>query len=250
MSDVGHVHGIGSRWQVWQPVLDRLVEHGEVIAVDLPGFGASPAHGATSVSALIDRIVDFLAEQGLRHAHLAGNSMGGGIALELGARGLARSVTAFSPIGFWSTPGSLWCRTALGALRSLGGRIRPVAPALLGNPVGRTVLLGLVVGKPTASDPAIALADVDALLAATGWQQARASFAAYRFTDPDGLAEVPTTIAWGRRDLLLTYATQSRRARAVLPDARHVTLAGCGHIPFQDDPVRCAEILLDQLIGR
>ena len=36
------IHGIGSRWQMWEPVLDRLTPHREVIAIDLPGFGASP----------------------------------------------------------------------------------------------------------------------------------------------------------------------------------------------------------------
>lgn len=36
------IHGIGHRWQAWEPVLDRLTEQHDVIAVDLPGFGGSP----------------------------------------------------------------------------------------------------------------------------------------------------------------------------------------------------------------
>ena len=36
------MHGIGSRWQMWEPVIPRLAERHDVIAVDLPGFGASP----------------------------------------------------------------------------------------------------------------------------------------------------------------------------------------------------------------
>ena len=35
------IHGIGSQWQMWLPVMDRLAQEREVIAVDLPGFGES-----------------------------------------------------------------------------------------------------------------------------------------------------------------------------------------------------------------
>ena len=40
------MHGIGSRWQVWIPVLDRLAAERTVIALDLPGFGESPLPAA------------------------------------------------------------------------------------------------------------------------------------------------------------------------------------------------------------
>ncbi len=36
------VHGLGSRWQCFGPILDRLAERHQTIAVDLPGFGSSP----------------------------------------------------------------------------------------------------------------------------------------------------------------------------------------------------------------
>ena len=35
------IHGIGSQWQMWQPVLDRVSREREVVALDLPGFGDS-----------------------------------------------------------------------------------------------------------------------------------------------------------------------------------------------------------------
>ncbi len=52
------------------------------------------------------------------------------------------------------------------------------------------------------------------------------------------------TIAWGTHDRVLPFR-QARRARAVLPYARHVTLNGCGHLPFADDPATCSRLLLD-----
>ena len=41
------VHGLGGNWQSWEPILDALAAHREVIAFDLPGHGKSIA-GADS----------------------------------------------------------------------------------------------------------------------------------------------------------------------------------------------------------
>ena len=54
---------------------------------------------------------------------------------------------------------------------------------------------------------------------------------------------VPTTVVWGSRDRIL-WPRQARRAAALLPDARHVMLPGCGHIPMSDDPDRVADLIL------
>ena len=237
------LHGIGSRWQVWQPLLPTLAGSCRVIAVDLPGFGRSPAGLCTSVAALTERVADFLAEQGIERPHLAGNSMGGGIALSLAAAGLAGSVTAFSPIGYWSPAGLAWCAGSLRAMRVLGSALRPVLPALTANRLARTLLAAQFFGRPGWLDPAVLRADIAALVAAPGFAEALRSFGDYRPPVPT----VPVTIAWGSRDALLPYPTQSRRARRLLPAADHVTLPGCGHIPFNDDPARCIRLILDRM---
>ena len=54
---------------------------------------------------------------------------------------------------------------------------------------------------------------------------------------------VPVAVAWGSRDLVLP-PYQARVARSALPQASHVTLLGCGHVPMSDDPDRVAEVLL------
>ncbi|MCW2759704.1 MAG: alpha/beta hydrolase, partial [Nocardioidaceae bacterium] len=96
-------------------------------------------------------------------------------------------------------------------------------------------------GRPTKVPAAVAVDDVRALVAATSFAGARHEFAGYRFTGSPG---VPTTIAWGTRDVVLTHRTQSARARVALPQARHVDLPGCGHLPFSDDPGLCADVVL------
>ncbi|APA95143.1 Haloacetate dehalogenase [Nocardia seriolae] len=241
------VHGVGSHWQVWEPIIDTLAASFDVVAVDLPGFGGSAPLPHTTVSTLADALVEFLAAEGIEKPHLAGNSMGGGIVLDLAARGLARSVTAFSPIAFWDAPGRMWCQQALGRAKQLTTVLRPAMPALLGNTAARSAFVGLVFGKPWAVDAQAAVDTVEGLLGATGFDAALASFTEFRLPDRTAVDDIPITIAWGNRDILLTYATQSRRARAVLPGARHVTLHGSGHTPFYDDPDGCARLLLDQL---
>ncbi|WP_067539281.1 alpha/beta fold hydrolase [Nocardia crassostreae] len=240
------VHGVGSRWQVWEPIIDMLAERFEVFAVDLPGFGESESVPCNTVDTLTDALAAFIAEQGLERPHLAGNSMVGLIALTLGARGSARSVTAFSPIGFWSTPGRVWCRLALGGSARMGRWIRPVLPAVLGTAVGRTVFLSFFFGKAWAVGPQVALDSAHGGMDSPGFAAALASFETARPPSGGELDRIPVTIAWGSRDILLTYATQSRRARRQLPDAQHVTLTGSGHTPFYDDPSGCARLLLSR----
>src|SRR5437588_11049604 len=98
------LHGVGHRRQAWYPVLDRLTERREVVLVDLPGHGESDPfvpNGRPVVAALADELTAFLSQQDLPRPHIAGNSLGGRIALEAGVRGVARSVTALAPAGFW-----------------------------------------------------------------------------------------------------------------------------------------------------
>src|SRR5687767_4097663 len=98
------VHGIGSQWQMWAPVLDAVAEARDAIAVDLPGFGESPplAGQDPTPENLARAVAGLLDELGLESAHVAGNSLGGGVALELGRMGRARSATCLSPVGFWN----------------------------------------------------------------------------------------------------------------------------------------------------
>src|SRR6516162_11880095 len=97
------IHGIGSRWQVWDPVLPLLEAHREVIALDLPGFGDSPmpAPGTPPGVASLTRLVsEFLDGLGLDRPHVAGNSLGGWVSLELAKQGRVRTATGLSPAGF------------------------------------------------------------------------------------------------------------------------------------------------------
>lgn len=244
------IHGIGSRRQVWDPVIPKLRTERSTFAVDLPGFNeTSLGDIEPTVEGYTDALVEFCAEQKIDRPHVAGNSLGGAVALEFGKRGLARSVTAFSPIGFWSLTGLAWCQFALRNVRRLGPTMQPLLPALAHTAVGRTSLAGLFYGRPTLLDWETVVADSKAFLTAPAFDAVSDSFDQYVFGEPGALASTPVAIAWGRRDLLLPDRSQARRARQALPRARHLLLPGCGHVPFSDDSISCSRIMLGRWPG-
>ena len=59
------LHGIGMSKEVWRPVVPLLAREREVIAVDMPGFGASPP-GPRTVAGLADAVAAFVALAGDR----------------------------------------------------------------------------------------------------------------------------------------------------------------------------------------
>lgn len=253
------LHGIGSRHQVWAPLLPDLTARFDVLAVDLPGFAAASGqpvaagrHPAGSAAALADAVEALCAAYDLDRPHVAGNSLGGAVALELGRRGAARSVTAFSPAGFWRRPGLIWVRGLLGAARGLARALPPgVVRGAAATPGVRTVVFGAFSAHPArAGAPALA-ADAAGLAAATGWAASAGAFAQLDWAaalGPRGagrgeLDRVPVVVAWGARDVVLPHRPQAARARALLPHAGHRALPSCGHVPFADDPQACLAAL-------
>ena len=239
------LHGIGHHWQAWEPVIDRLVGEFDVIACDSPGFGRSaalPGSIEPTIAAFADAFEWFFAELGLERPHVAGNSMGGAIALEL-ARGRAiRSVSAFSPAGFWTPAERRYCQLSLGALAGMPSVLRPGAEALARRQRGRVALFSQTFGYPARLPAQEAVATLRDAWAAPAFAGALHAFRQYSFAAPEQLRSTPLTIAWGNRDRLLPYRLQAPRARAMLPWATHVTLAA-GHVPFFDDPAAVAEVI-------
>lgn len=239
------IHGIGARRGAWDPVVQRLADR-ETIAVDTPGFGDSPPlppGTQATMETYLDLFEQFFADLGLERPHVAGNSMGGGIVLELARRGSVASATALSPIGFWNGPESRYSRASLQLTRFLSVRAGSLLKKGVSSALGRQLLLGQMYGRPAKLDPAAARLDVDKLASATGFEATLPMLGSYQFEHGEELDGVPVTIGWGTRDRLLLYRTQSARAKAALPHARHVPLDRCGHLPMWDDPDGVAALL-------
>lgn len=241
------IHGIGHRWQAWEPVLDRLAEVHDVIALDLPGFGGSPVPPGgmpAEMSATVALLPGLLAQLGVDRPHVAGNSLGGAIALELAAAGLVSSATALSPAGFFTAAERRRAMLILTTLRASTYLPSPVLRGLLRSPAIRAASFAPLLAHPGRLTPDRALGDALALRCGRGFRPIARAARRYQFTGTfTGTPAVPVTVAWGSRDRVLP-PRQAERARARLPAARHVQLPGCGHVPMSDDPDLVVSVIL------
>src|ERR1700690_880446 len=122
------LHGIGAIWRAWSPVLPYLEAHHDVIVPTLHGHAGGPpldSQVAPSVQVLVDGL-------GLPKVHIAGNSLGGWIGIELARRGRAQSLVLLSPAGAWRSPRRLrvtahGVRFSLGALARNSSRAEAIA---------------------------------------------------------------------------------------------------------------------------
>ncbi|MDQ0954204.1 pimeloyl-ACP methyl ester carboxylesterase [Streptomyces phaeochromogenes] len=240
------LHGIGHHRQAWDPVVDILAAERDVIAVDLPGFGESPAlpdglpHDLPTMNAALSGLCEALE---LDRPHVAGNSLGGLLALELGREKLVRSVTALSPAGFWSP---VERRYAFGLLQAMRAAARsmplPMVERLSRSAAGRTVLTSSIYARPGRRSPEAVVAETLALAGAQGFAETLRAGGSVQFSDD--VPGLPVTVAWGTRDRILVRR-QGIRAKQIIPRARLVRLPGCGHVPMNDDPALVARVVLD-----
>jgi pimeloyl-ACP methyl ester carboxylesterase len=239
------LHGIGHRWQAWNPVLDRLAAHHDVIAIDLPGFGRSApmpegvGHDLPGVISMLERT---FAQFGVTRPHVAGNSLGGMIAIEAASRGLVASATALSPAGFWDGADRVRALATLRMLRAGALAPWPVPVALTGSAFARRAGLGVLYAHPERVDVRTARGDMAALRGSTAFAPTMRSGRDFLWTGPQPAC--PVTVAWAELDRILPVR-QAARARQVLPGAHHVTLPGCGHVPMIDDPDLVAGTILE-----
>jgi len=145
------LHGIGGSWRHWRPVLPALEAERDVVAVDLPGFGASPvlARGAEPTpAALAEAVAGLLDALGWEAPHVAGNSLGGWVALELAKLGRARSVCALSPAGFATPREAAYAARVLALMHRVARLAGDRVDLLMRNPAMRALATGLIVARP------------------------------------------------------------------------------------------------------
>lgn len=243
------IHGIGHRRQMWDPVFDRLAERYDVIRVDLAGFGDSPAYPKGTPynmdNACADLTANF-AEWGVERPHVVGNSLGGAISLELAARGLVSSATVLSPAGFFGRLERVWPFIMLSILRLSSNVPDGLLRWMSRGRLGRYVIGFLLYAHPERATAEGTYGDSVSMKHSSAFLRTIRAGLRYRL-DPSGI-DVPTTVAWGTKDRLLFYR-QSKVARRRIPQAHHVPLPDCGHIPAIDNPSLIIDVI-DETITR
>jgi pimeloyl-ACP methyl ester carboxylesterase len=240
------LHGFMDTARTWELVLPALLREHDVLAPNLSGHAGGPRFDpGRGIAGVLDEIERTLDEAGFDSAHVAGNSLGGYLALQLAARGRARTVVALAPAGGWAEGDESWRETL-----SLQARIHaqtrlaaPQADRILTTPEGRrratayiTVNFEHIPVELLAHQlVGVAGCDAEPLIANAlreGW-----SLDAERIS-------CPVRIVWGTEDRLLPWPSAAARYREQLPHADWIVLDGVGHSPQLDVPLETAQLIL------
>lgn len=240
------LHGIGMSHHAWLPIIDQLAKQGRrVIAFDIAGFGeTSPIadHSIVGIRRLAHELGKTLKLMGIDEpVDIAGNSLGGRIALEFAQQGRARSVVAISPPGLWPAwlPPPIMLVT-FGISRFVPKLFPRLTAALLKHDQLRALLLKIPMaadGKKIPAQEAVSI--LERFVEAKGFWPTSLGFS--RVTNTSKIT-VPCTIVYGQQDILLPpYA----RRRHELPKHTHwLEPDGWGHVPMWDDPEGVARLIL------
>jgi pimeloyl-ACP methyl ester carboxylesterase len=239
---------------VWHDVVPLLSDDYDVAAMTLPGHWGAPKlrRRDMCIRGYADAIEAFLDELGWQTCHVAGNSIGGWLGLELARRGRVRTLTAIAPAGGW---------TRLSVAQLLAGfKFLLLAPlALLGwltGDVGRHIasIRNLAI-KVAVHDPRkVPRERADNFIRASSHCPSYMPFLNYLWADlRDGgirdLQEisVPTQLVFCDKDWLLPEPRYGRMFREGLLDAPVVTLPDVGHVPMLENPNLVAETIRTHL---
>lgn len=234
------VHGLAGSWQNWLENLPFFARTHRCVALDLPGFGASPMPAEDISIQGYGKIVDGLCDAlDIDSTALVGHSMGGFISAEVaiafgtrvkklvlvGAAGISSENIRREPLFTFSR--RLEAATAWFASQSEFVARRPrlrratlaavvLEPKRIPAPLAYEFLRGS--GKP-------------------GFPDAFGSLTSYPIRDRLTKIESPTLIMWGRQDRLVPVRDADEYER-LIPDARKVIYEKTGHTPQAERPAR------------
>jgi pimeloyl-ACP methyl ester carboxylesterase len=243
------LHGIGGFWQAWSPVLPYLEPHHDVIVPTLHGHAGGPlldAEVAPSVQALVDGVEQELDRLGLQKVHIAGNSLGGWIGIELARRGRAQSLVLLSPAGAWRSPRRIimtshGVRFSLTALARYSHRAEAIAE--------RRLLRWALLAGQVAYPDRVPHESLVTYIHASGQSSVVGPLLRVIYQRPvDPLPadrDYPVRLVWAERDLVLPFKHFGSPMLERLPGAELIRLGGVGHVPMSDDPARVAELILE-----
>jgi pimeloyl-ACP methyl ester carboxylesterase len=238
------LHGILNSERAWRRVIPLLSPEHDVVALTALGHngGPRPTSRPVVLEDLIDATERQLDELGFEQVHLAGNSLGGWMALELARRGRAKSVCALSPAGFWDDSLEAERERVFKVLlraRKETPRARRIMPLLARSArFRRWALRDIAVhGDRVSQEEFLEMAD-DTI----GCYIAEELIAPGHRLAPVEVG-CPVTIAWSTEDRFFPSAVYRGPGESFVPSARVIVLEDTGHVPMMDDPKLVAETI-------
>ncbi len=247
------LHGYADSADTWRLLLDRLRERGRAaVALDMPGFGTADrlqreAAILPQLDAFAEAAIERWSEEAAGPVAMAGNSLGGAVALRAGERHGDGRLSGVAPIAPAGLDMPTWFAAIQGAplVRAMLRSPVPVPEVAVRRAVGTTYRV-LAFASPRKADEAVVGAftshfgsrrDVVRLLA-TGRRLLP------ELKAPFSLAKVscPVLVVWGERDRMVAHSG-AERIVAALPETRVELLPRCGHCPQIEEPDQLAELL-------
>ena len=242
------VHGLGGQWQNWLENIPRLALDRRVVAMDLPGFGLTPAPKVDRISITgYGRCVNALCDKlGLGEVHLVGNSMGGYVAAEVAiqfpervSRLVLVSAAGISSAETLQAPILTFGRIATALATNSAARHRKLAA----RPLTRHASLALVARHPRLLKADLAFEGFFKGAGKPGFDDALRASLDYDFRDRLPEVKVPTLIVWGERDSIIPVRDADEFER-LIDDSRKVVMKDTGHIPMAERPQAFNDVLV------
>jgi pimeloyl-ACP methyl ester carboxylesterase len=228
----------------WNAVMPYLSSARRVVAFDIPGFGLTPSlpRGMLpTVTNLVDDLERAIREMGVDvPLDIAGNSLGGYMALEAARRSVARSVVAISPAGLWRRYPPPHVKSVFGSMRFLARNFGGLVKASMHLALLREVALAIPVSVGSRHMPLRdALRAVDDLATSQAFED---TFDNTRTPFLGGDFPARLTVAFGDRDWILPKG--SRYLKRLPATTKLVEKLGWGHVPMWVDPFGVAQLIL------
>lgn len=223
------IHGLGGAQSTWATVLGNFADGSRVVALDLPGHGASskpsPDDGGDySVPALAAAVGEVIEKLDLAPSVLIGHSLGGGVALDLALSRpkLVRGLVLVDSVGLGAeVSGDLLDRVEAEPSRDEARKLLELFYANKRLVLDRGVD-DMYASRTVAGADAAVKAAADAAFSRDGQK--------IRYDERLGELTQPILIVWGEQDAVLP-ATHGVAAAKAMPRAWFELLEDIGHVP-------------------
>ena len=235
------IHGLGGSWEAWLPTLAALRDEYRVLAVDLPGFGASPVDRRAVTVAAFARVLDeFCSGLALDRVTVVGNSLGGWVAAELAIRNpqLVRRLVLIDAAGI---PPTWRERFKVVSMLRLAGWLAPLAGRLRGplleRPGLRRRAFSFAFADPTRVDVELLARQLPRRASPVFQKVMTAGIRSWSLAWCDRVTEivVPTLVIWGESDVQLPMR-HAREWLRLIAGSELVVVPGAGHLPMLERP--------------